>query len=187
MPTKPQAPGVTGFDYVRKSRPFENPAFARIPTTQQEWNGFIVELNKWIRHEAHAFVPTFGANQFAVEPADPVIAYEIYGQFVVLNFEDVGTGTSGGASGNLFTITNLPSVLTPKWNQVYYITGMRDNSAATTGTIKISTDSTIVFTKGTNGAGGGWTASGAKGFDDRGNCVIYTLSKLAQGSQVGPL
>ena len=132
------APG--DFAYEKFSRISENPQIANMPTNQREWNVFVQELEKMVRNESNAFIPTFSG--FSVDPTDPFVWYQRYGQVVFMQFHFT-TGTSNGAS---FAITNLPESITP--NTTQFITpfyGLINNSSEIIGSVRVNSDNTITF------------------------------------------
>jgi hypothetical protein len=138
-------------------------SLSRYPTSQREWNSFIHELDKIIKNETGTFDIGGSADAqftgFSADPATSSIWWHRYGQFVHLEF-NIGTGTSDATD---FTITGIPSVITPRDDCVYPLFGFTDNgSAIAGGSVKIGSDGVITFY--TDGADGAWTALSTKGF-----------------------
>ena len=173
-PGPPPSGEPSAYTYLSDNRLLHNPSIARMPTTQREWNGFIQELNKWIKNETGNFNPTFTG--FAIDPTQhtsegPSCWWHRYGQLVHMDFV-FSTGTSN-ATG--FTITNLPEVITPRDSQVYPIIAMLDDGAnVELATVEIGSDGVITFYAGTRNDA--WTATGTKGFNSlTQKSVIYSL------------
>ena len=169
MPTKPGGGGgtnpPTGFSYDADQRLLTNGQIARLPTTQAEWNGFIKELNKWIKNETGSFDPTFVG--FSSDPGQmssqgPTVLWHRYGQMVTLVFY-FDNGTSDSTS---FQISNLPDNITPAYNQVCHIGNLQDAGVEITAPclVAITTGNDIIFYS--DNQFGLWTNSAAKGFTD---------------------
>jgi hypothetical protein len=132
------APG--DFAYDKFSRITENPQIATMPTNQREWGVFVRELEKMVRNESSAFVPTFQG--FSSDPTDPFVWYQRYGQVVFMQFHFT-TGTSNGTS---FFIDNLPESITPSTTQLITpIYGLINNGSEVIGSIRVKTNNTVVF------------------------------------------
>ena len=158
------------FKYIRNSRLLDNPNITRMPKDEQSWNTFILELQKWIRNETGIFAPTFTG--FSADPSTPVVEWSRYGQIVVLEF-NFTTGTSDTTA---FTISNLPSEITPKYEHYTLVGDMVDSGTALTepSIVKIGTDNILTFYAGVT-VGDTWTGSSTKGFGTAGNSIIYHL------------
>jgi hypothetical protein len=164
MPSKPGAPqsGTGGvpsdFEYLNDERLPTNPAITRMPTNQREWDAFVRELDKRIKNISDGFVPTFTG--FSSDPSNPFVWYHRYGQLVMLEWHFT-TGTSNSTS---WTITNLPEIITPKYNVDAIVSGMIDNGSNVThpGAMTVGANGVITFwsTEHHNL----FTASGNKGF-----------------------
>jgi hypothetical protein len=78
---------------------------------------------------------------------------------------NVGGSVTGTSNATSFTMTGLPAELQPATQPANQPSNyFEDNGAATAGSIQINALSgTILFYKGTSGAGTSWTASGTKG------------------------
>jgi hypothetical protein len=134
MATKPGAPqGGSGgapsdFSYGKYERTSQNPQISRMPTTQQEWNRFIYELEKIVRNETNGFTPTFTG--FSSDPSTPFVWWHRYGQIVFMQFHF----TTGTSNSGTFRIDNLPEEITPSTTQ--FITpfyGLINNGAEVVG------------------------------------------------------
>ncbi len=158
------------FKYLKNSRLLDNPNIQKLPSTEQEWNTFLFELQRWIKNETGIFAPTFTG--FSADPGTPVVEWARFGQIVVLEF-NFTTGTSN-ATG--FTITNLPSAITPKYECYTLVGDMQDNGVALTepSIVKVGTDSVLTFYAGVT-VGDTWTGASTKGFNTAGNSIIYHL------------
>ena len=158
------------FKYLKGSRLLDNPNMTRMPKDERQWNTFILELQKWISNETGIFAPTFTG--FSAAPSTPVIEWARYGQIVVLEF-NFTTGTSDTTA---FTITNLPSNITPKY-PYYTMTGDMVNAGTALtepSMVKIGEDNILTFYAGVT-VGDAWTGSSTKGFGTAGNSIIYHL------------
>lgn len=165
-----QKPGSGGagapadFVYAKYERATQNPQMGRMPTNEFEWIHFIQELEKYTRNECDGFVPTFTG--FSSDPSTPFIWWQRFGQIVQVEFV-FGTGTSDATT---FTITNLPTEITPFTDTTVLCRGLVDNgSALTAGSVEFKADGTVEFFTldhyNSSLGGGGWTASGNKGFN----------------------
>ena len=77
-----------------------------------------------------------------------------------------GTGMTGTSNATSFTITGMPSSLTPAQTQAYYCTPL-DSSSATTGSVIFTASSAIITLAKNAVIGNGvsnWTSSGTKAF-----------------------
>ena len=167
----------TAFEFLTDNRLLHNAGITKLPTTQQDWNTFIQELNKWIKNETGSFDPTFTG--FSENPAagfdgeGPSIWWHRYGQLVHMEFI-FGLGTSNSTS---FTITGIPEIIRPRDDATYILTGMSDNSASLTNpqTVQVGADGTLTFYS--SAFTGEWTASGNKGFGtgNPSKNIIYSL------------
>jgi len=158
------------FEYLKSSFLQHNSNTARMPTSQREWNSFIQELSKLIKNETGIFAPTF--NGFSSDPATPTCVWQRYGQVVQLEF----VFTTGTSDLNAFTISNLPTVITPNINVYQTISGLVDNGTNLANSeVEISSQGTVAFYA--DGHEGTWTTSGDKGFSSATNekSVIYLL------------
>jgi hypothetical protein len=188
MASKPgaPAPGVGGvssdFEFQEDERLSTNPNLTRMPTTQQEWNGFIRELNKWTKNITDGFVPT--VTGFSSDPSDMHCWFQRYGQLVFLRFPDNTTGTS---DSTLFTISNLPAIITPKVDLSVIVEGVLvDNSGNLVrgaSSAYIKADGTIHF-NAAFGTDNGWTNSGSKGFGLTGSSIAYVTYFLMHPSKL---
>ena len=171
-PGPPPANEPTDFVFLTDNRLLQNSNITRMPTTQRECNTFIMELNKWIKNETGNFDPVFTG--FSTDPSGASCWWHRYGQLVHMEF-DFATGTSDTTQ---FTITNLPSNITPKESQAYPMTNYVDNGSTLTanGSIEIGSDSIIAFHAVSSTQGGSWTGSSTKGFvGSERPSVIYSL------------
>ena len=180
MPVKPGGPppdAPAAFSYLKDERLLTNGNITRMPTTQREWNTFIQELDKWLKNKTDGF-GIGGSNTaqwtgFSSDPSDSTGWYQRFGQVVHLEFDGVDTGTSNATS---FTITGIPAEIRPRDDITVYMAGLIDAGAdITTGSLaKVGSDGVVTFYSNTSG--GGWTGSGAKGFDTLVNySIIYML------------
>jgi hypothetical protein len=161
------APGA--FAYLKDSRLLDKRNIQTMPTSQREWNTFILELNKWLKNETGNFDPTFTG--FSSDPSSASCWYHRFGQLVHLEF----IFTTGTSDDTGFTITNLPAIITPRDSQILPMIGLHDNTAdiADRGSVKIGSDNVITFYSDNHA--GAWTGSGTKGFGTSGQSVIYSL------------
>ena len=165
------------FENLRDNRLLHNPNLTRMPTTQQEWNTFIQELNKWIKNEVGSFniggSATAQFTGFSYDPASANIWWARYGQIVHMEFYFT-TGTSDAIS---FTITGIPEILRPRDDLNVNCEGMIDNGASVTaGAGNCTIISTGVLSFRTTPHLGAWTNSGDKGFQTSGrHSIIYML------------
>ena len=167
------------FIYQTDERLVTNSNITRMPTNQRQWNSFVQELNKWIKVENGTFNPTFTG--FSSDPGTvggegPSCWWNRFGQIVHIEFV-FSTGTSDATD---FTITNLPSSITPKVSQTFTISGATDASVAITtpGAVKIGSDSVITFYS--SGHLDTWTNTGSKGFVAGGRNILYSLRNPGQ-------
>ena len=170
----------TTFTEARAERLTRSPQITRMPQNQAEWNRFIYELNKLIRNEVNGFEPVLTG--FSSDPSDPYVWYHRFGQFVYMEFAFT-TGTSDSAS---FSITNLPTAITPNVQQRCLVNGHMTDGVADLayGTLEtpgsaalVGADGTIKFYPALK-ADGTWTASGTKGFvmpSGQFASILYTL------------
>ena len=170
----------TTFTEARAERLTRSPQITRMPQNQAEWNRFIYELNKLIRNEVNGFEPVLTG--FSSDPSDPYVWYHRFGQFVYMEFAFT-TGTSDSAA---FSITNLPTSITPNVQQRCLVNGhMHDDDADLDyGTLETPGSAALVGADGTikfyteMKQDTGWTTSGAKGFvmpSGQFASILYTL------------
>ena len=177
--TKPGIPPPNepaDFEYLTDNRLLNNGNITRMPTTQQQWNTFIVELNKWVKNETGSFdiggSETAQFTGFSADPASANIWWHRYGQLVHIQFHFT-TGTSDDTD---FTITGIPENITPRDDIRVLCPGLMDNGSNLTeiGSVVIASSGTIIFY--TTEYGNLWTGSSTKGFADSGKySVIYSL------------
>lgn len=151
----------TSFVTARAGKITSNPQIARKPETQEQWNRFVYELNKLVRNEVSGFEPVLTG--FSTDPTSPFCWYHRYGQIVYLEFV-FGLGTSNSTT---FTLTNLPTALTPNVPQRCLVNGiMQDNSVDKLlgSSALIGANGTIIFYPAAN-TNGTWTATNNKGFN----------------------
>lgn len=154
-----------GYTYIKNRRLTNTPITSKMPTSQKEWNGFIQELQKWLKNETGTFdissTDDAKFTGFSADPATSSIWYHRFGQMVHLEF-NIGVGTSN-ATG--FSITGIPESIRPRDDCVYPIYGLYDNGAviADRGSVKVGADGTLTFY--TDHSDGAWTNSGNKGFE----------------------
>lgn len=152
------------YAYLKDDRMTRVGALSRYPQSQRQWNSFIHELDKIIKNETGTFdvggSATAQFTGFSSDPATSSIWWHRYGQFVHLEF-NIGTGTSDATD---FTITGIPSVITPRDDCTYPLFGLYDNGGAlTTGSVKVGSDGVLTFYTDNND--GAWTAGATvKGF-----------------------
>ena len=118
-----------------------------------------------------SFTPTITG--FSSDPSTPVTNWSIDGSTIFIR---VGF-TTGTSNATTFTISNLPADLTPSLAQIVPIIGLHDNTAdtAAAGVVLISGTTLTFGLDGTDVAGGGFTASGAKGFASASVSFSYSL------------
>jgi len=168
----------TEFTEVRAERLTRSPQITRMPENQREWNQFIQELNKLIRNEVSGFEPVLTG--FSSDPSDPYCWYHRFGQFVYMEF----AFTDGTSNSTAFSITNLPTAITPNVQQRCLINGiMEDDTGGIGGDLLLGSsalvgaDGTIKFYPAAN-TNGTWTASNTKGFSMPSGqfaSILYTL------------
>ena len=147
-----------------------NPRITRFPTNQREWNGFIQELTKLIPDYEGTYDAT--AAGFSGAPFAFTITYHRYGKLVMLRFP----AQEATSNATTFSISSMPTRLRPAVTNIVPMPMLVDNGTpiTTAGQARVSSDGVIIF--GIDGADGGFTASGAKGFGDvAGPSIIYTL------------
>lgn len=157
-----------------KSTLLRNSNITRMPQSQQEWNGFIVEFNKWIVNHEGSFTPTFTG--FSTDPSSAIVNWVRFGPLVNVRLAFL-TGTSDATT---WTITNIPDEITPDTAQIVWIFGAHDGGSDSTDPIAIQISSTSwTFGLGVgNETGGGWTGSLAKGLQNSNLSFTYnTWSK----------
>ena len=158
------------FKYIKGSRLLDNPNLTRMPKDERQWNAFILELQKWVRNETGIFAPTFTG--FSADPSGAVVEWARYGQIVLLEFYF----SIGDSDTTAFTITNLPSDITPKY-PYYTMTGDMVNAGTALtepSMVKVGEDGILTFYAGVT-VGDAWTGSSTKGFGSVGNSIIYHL------------
>ena len=165
---------IYGSDITSTSRFLQNHSgIMRFPTSQREWNSFIQELSKWFLEYEGTY--DAAAQGFSTVVTFTGITYYRYGKLVMIRFP-VQEESSGGGSATTFVLAAMPERIWPAKNQIVPITNLVDNGAPITGAgqAKIAVNGTITF--GIDGADGGFTGSGNKGFGDvAAPVVIYTL------------
>jgi hypothetical protein len=164
----------TDFTEVRAERLTRSPQITRKPETQREWDQFIQEMNKLIRNEVSGFEPVLTG--FSADPSDVYCWYHRFGQMVYMEFA-FGLGTSSSTS---FTITNLPTAITPNVQQRCLVNGIMEDS----GTPQLFGSQALVGADGTiklyplANTNDLWTGSGDKGFSmptGQYASILYTL------------
>jgi len=176
-PGGPAANLPGAYEDLRDNRLLHNPNITRMPTTQQEWNAFVQELNKWIKNETGSFAiggsETAQFTGFSSDPATANIWWARYGQMVHMEFYF----TTGTSDAGTWTITGLPEVITPRDDINVNCEGMVDAGASlTAGAGNCTIISTNVLSFRTTPHLGAWTASGDKGFQTSGrHSIIYML------------
>lgn len=103
-----------------------------------------------------SFVPTVGASQFSANPTFDATYYK-NGSFAHLQISTPGSGTSNGTA---FTITNLPSIISPR-RSVNVPVLVQNNSVIVTGRMDVGGGGTTI-TFYTTPAAAAFTASGNK-------------------------
>jgi len=166
------------FTEARAERLTRSPQLTRMPQNQREWDRFIYELNKLVRNEVSGFEPVLTG--FSANPTDPYVWYHRYGQFVYMEF----AFTDGTSNSTSFSITNLPTSITPNVQQRCLVNGiMEDDTGGVGGDLLlgssalVGSDGTIKFYPTAN-ANGNWTASNTKGFSMPSGqyaSILYTL------------
>lgn len=152
-----------GYAFLKDDRITRIGSISRYPQDQRQWNAFIHELDKIIKNETGTFdiggSATAQFTGFSADPSSSSIWWHRYGQIVHLEF-NISTGTSDATD---FTVTGIPSVITPRDSCTYPLFGLYDNGAAlTSGSVKVGSDGVLTFY--TDHADGAWTASSTKGF-----------------------
>ena len=129
------------------------------------------QINAATIYQTGTFTPTLTG--FSADPSSPTTSWALSGQTVTLRM-GFTTGTSDATT---FTITNLPAALTPVNAQIVPIIGLHDNTAdsAAVGSILISGTTLTFGLGGDNPLGGGFTASGTKGFSNANVAINYSL------------
>lgn len=175
----PTVDGVT----AKNGRLKHNSAITKMPTTQNEWNDFIRELEKWQRDEEGVFVPTFSG--FSVDPQNSGTGvidclYHVSGKTVCINLD---FGIEGTSDQTYFRITNLPEHLKPKILQQGIVGYGIDNGTEFTTPVAwrvykktdaSTTDIDFFPLAAAAGGIGNWTNSGGKGFS-RDIDIMYSL------------
>ena len=166
------------FTEARAERLLRSPQITRMPQTQRDWDRFIHELNKLVRNEVNGFEPVLTG--FGTDPSDPYVWYHRFGQFVYMEF----AFTDGTSNSTAFSITNLPTSITPNVSQRCLVNGiMEDDTGGVGGDLAlgssalVGSDGTIKFYPTAN-ANGNWTASNTKGFSMPSGqyaSILYTL------------
>ena len=168
------------FTEVRAERLTRSPQISRMPQDQREWDRFVQELNKLIRNEVSGFEPVLTG--FSADPTSPYCWYHRFGQMVYMEFAFT-TGTSNSAA---FSITNLPTSITPNVQQRCLVNGHMTDGVADLayGTLETQGSAALVGSDGTikfyteMKQDTGWTASGTKGFvmpTGQYASILYTL------------
>jgi len=156
---------------IRNQRNLDNPRIQRMPTNQRDWTHYQNEIHRIL---AGSFTPTFVG--FSSDPSSPTVFWSIDGSIITLRL----AFTTGTSDTTTFQITNLPNFLSVPQAQIVLIGGFTDNSINTAefGSAIIGTTDSGQLTFGLGGDninGGGFTASGTKGFQSAtGTHIIYS-------------
>ena len=175
-PGPPPANEPAAFEFLTDNRLVHNSAITRMPTTQREWDSFIIELNKWIKNETGSFDVSSSDSAkftgFSSDPSSANIWWHKYGQLVHLQFE-FSFGTSDATD---FTITGIPENLRPRDDMDVLCPGLRDGSASISPVGACTVTSVGAINFWTTPHHGVWTGSGTKGFSTSGRfSIIYSL------------
>ena len=146
----------------------ENGQMGKYPTNQREWNSFIQQLARMFVEYEGTYNATGGG--FSTPPTFTVTYYR-YGKFVMLGFT-TQEATSNAAA---FSLTAMPTRIRPAVQQRVALAGLIDNgSPVSMGEARIATNGVISIS--IDGASGGFTTSGQKGFGDNdGASCIFSL------------
>lgn len=163
----------SGFAFESDSRLLSHTGITRMPSSQREWQNFILELNKWVKSKSGIFVPTFTG--FSSDPANPTVEWYLFGKYVSLYF-NFATGTSD-ATG--FTITNLPDEINPGRDVLVPAPTMMDGGTLIGGdgvALVQGANKQIRFLVDHNlNPATSWATSLAKGFEFVGQIIIYPI------------
>jgi len=169
----------SAFEFLTDNRFIHNGNISRMPTTQQQWNTFIQELNKLIKNETGNFDVSSSDDAkftgFSTDPSSANIWFHRYGQMVHMEFH-FSNGTSDTQE---FTITGIPKVIRPRDDQTCLIGSMHDNGSdlTTISLVRVGSNGTLSFFKDATESASSWTGSAAKGFGTPTTqpSIIYSL------------
>ena len=165
------ADASSGFAFESDSRLLENPNTNTMPTSQQEWQHFIVELNKWKKDKSGIFVPVFVG--FSTDPLNPTVEWYRDNKTVTLYFNFL----SNVSDRTDFKITNLPDEINPGRDVIVPCLGMLDAGSyvgADGVALVQGANKQIRFHKD-HSLTNNWTASGQKGMDVVGFVITYPI------------